>query len=276
MTAARYCLNHYICPPGLGLLDFLDLAVAHGFVGVGLTERALQELDTVRLAEALRERGLSISSVNSAGYFLYGDAERARQQAERNRWLIDCCALLGGAPLNVIVGGLGHTDGTLRLAAARQRAHEQWLGFAGQAAAAGVPLLFEPIHPLGMWLKGCVHSLQESEEFVRGVPGAAITLDCFHSWWDAALPDFLARDDSPLALVQICDVAAMGEDSIPQRVPPGEGVLDLGPLLRDCLRRRLPPCLELELFAAQLKGRDLGDVLKRACRHLADIERAII
>lgn len=271
-TRPTYSLSHYSCPEDMRLGDFLELAVSRGFDGVGLTVRALQEVEPRALLAQLRGRGLSISSVNSAGYFLHTDPAAAAEQDARNQWLLASCEALGGAPLNVIVGGLGHAQGRLSLAAARERALDRFRAFAAQAAKAGVPLLFEPIHPMGMWLKGCVHSLTESLAFLEGLPGTAITLDCFHSWWDDGLEAFIAREDSPLALLQVCDVGPWGDEHIPRRLPPGEGVLDLESLLRSCLRRQRPPRLELELFAAQLQGRTLPEVLDASLRHLASLD----
>ncbi|MPS26127.1 MAG: sugar phosphate isomerase/epimerase [Alcaligenaceae bacterium] len=269
---APFHLNHYICPPEVGLIEFLDLAVSRGFAGVALTERALAQVAPTRLAHELQTRGLDISSVNSAGYFLHADARAANEQARKNQALLEACAELGGAALNVIVGGLGHAAGSMTLETARERAGAALQGFAAQAAQAGVPLLFEPIHPMGMWFKGCVHTLAQSLRMIERLPGRnAITLDCFHSWWDEDLHDFLANEASPLAVVQICDVALFGEESIPRRAPPGEGVIDLGQILRACLDRPAPPKLELELFAAQLPGRDLAEVVDSSMRVIRNL-----
>jgi len=270
---ASFYLNHYICPPEIDLTGFLDLAAARGFVGVALTERALAEIAPARLAAELRARGLDISSVNSAGYFLHADAQAARAQERKNHALLEACSALGGASLNVIVGGVGHTAGTLTLESARERARVALQRFAAQAAQAGVPLLFEPIHPMGMWFKGCVHSLSQSLRMLEGLPGRnAITLDCFHSWWDEDLDDFIASDASPLAVVQVCDVAAFGEESVPRRALPGEGVVDIARILRGCLRRDAPPKLELELFAAQLGGRALAEVVDASMRFIRGLD----
>ncbi len=270
----HWSLSHYICPQDLGLRDFLDLACAQGFRGVALTVRALQEIEPVRLKAELQARGLAISSVNSAGYFLH-TGEAATEQLARNQWLIESCVALDAAPLNVIVGGLGHAQGALSLQAARDQARRQFTAFAQQAAQAGVPLLFEPIHPMGMWLKGCVHSLKESLSFLEGLPGTGITLDCYHSWWDSDLMGFIAQEGSPLALLQVCDVGPQGEDALPCRLPPGEGILDLAAIVGACQRRKRPPQLELELFAAQLQGRPLHDVLQAATGHLAALEASL-
>lgn len=97
-------LNHYLCPHDMPVESFLDLAVAHGFSGVALTVRSLTECPAHRLAPLLRARVLSVSSVNSAGYFLFEGHEAAGQHA-RNDWLLAQTAELGDTALNVIVGG---------------------------------------------------------------------------------------------------------------------------------------------------------------------------
>ena len=272
----HFYLNHYICPPDMVLSEFLDLAVSRGFVGVALTERALAEVEPVKLSHQLSTRGLGISSVNSAGYFLHADPKAARLQKEKNLALLQACAALGGAALNVIVGGVGHTAGTLSLEGARALAREELHRFADAAASAGVPLLFEPIHPMGMWFKGCVHSLRQSLLMIQDLPGSCtITLDCFHSWWDEDLHEFIAREKSPLSVVQVCDVTTIGEDFVPRRALPGEGVLDIGRILRGSLARKSPPKLELELFAVQLQGRDLEEVVDTSMRAIHSLDLAV-
>lgn len=270
-----YCLSHYLCPPGLPLLEFLDIAVARGFVGVGLTQRALEEIDPARLRTELRNRGLAISSVNSAGYFLDADPAAREQQAARNRWFVEAAAELGAAPLNVIVGGVGQGRGSLTIETARARAAQALAAFGHTAAARGVPILFEPIHPIGMWEKGCVHSLAESQIMIAGLQRATINLDFFHSWWDTDLHPFLANADSPLGLVQLCDVAPCGPDHVPRRVPLGEGMLDLPGLIRACRARAHRPLLELELFAFQMPDRPFIPVLDACVDYLKRLDEKL-
>lgn len=270
-----YCLSHYICPPEIGLLDFLDIAVAKGFIGVGLTQRAIEEIEPSRLRSELAARSLVVSSVNSAGYFLDAEPAARERQAARNRWYVEAAAELGGAPLNVIVGGIGQGRGTLTLESARALAQASLQALAEHTAAKGVPILFEPIHPIGMWEKGCVHSLAQSEAMIDGLPRATINLDFFHSWWDADLHPFLAHPDSPVGLVQLCDVAPFGPDHVPRRAPLGEGVLDLPALVRACRARADRPLLEVELFAFQMPDRPLAQVLEATVAYLKRLDEAL-
>ena len=125
-------LNHYLCPPDMPVASFLDLAATHGFTGIALTVRSLTECPARQLAPMLRARGLSVSSVNSAGYFFF-EAGQAHEQAARNEWLVAQAAELGDTALNVIVGGSMALD----LHEARERAIEHLHGFAAKARARG-------------------------------------------------------------------------------------------------------------------------------------------
>jgi sugar phosphate isomerase/epimerase len=268
LTHRIFGINHYICPAHIGLVDFLDAAAAHGFAGVGLTERALEEMPPAQLRRELAARDLGVTSVNSAGYFLNDDAAAARRQAERNRWLIECSVELQAAGMNVIVGGLGQARGTLTLEQARLRANEALAALHADVAQAGLKMMVEPMHPLALWIRGCHNSLRQAEDAIRGMSNASINLDLYHSWWDPDLISFIERDDSPLGMLQLCDAGNFGDDGMARRIPAGEGVIDLAPLLAACLRRTRRPILEVELFAIQLPGRALGELLGATVAYL--------
>ncbi|MES2534649.1 MAG: sugar phosphate isomerase/epimerase family protein [Pseudomonadota bacterium] len=267
-------LNHYICPADVSLIEFLDLAVGYGFRGVGLTVRALQEISPRMLKKELAARNLGISSVNSAGYFLNDIPELARKQAEQNVWLIECVAELEDGALNVIPGGLGQARGKLTLEQARLRANEDLAALHVQAQRAGVALMVEPVHPLSIWTKSCVNTLQETVAGIRGLSGAGVTLDLFHSWWDPDLMSFIERSESAFGVLQICDVGNFLDDGLPRRIPLGEGVLDVPALLMASLRRSRPPKIEVELFAHLLPPNPLTVWLDKSVTYLNKLDTA--
>ncbi len=271
LTCDSIGIGHYICPPHVALIDFLDAATARGFCGVGLTERAMEEMPAATLRNELKARSLRVTSVNSAGYFLRAGSE-AERQAARNQWILDYAAELGEAPVNVIVGGVGQGLG-LTLEAARARALEALAALHARAVALGLALIVEPVHPNGIWQKGCLNSLRQVEQAIAGLADATINLDIFHSWWDPELGAILADDNRPLGMFQMCDVGAFTDEGVAQRVPLGEGIVDIPSLLRTCLRRPRRPLLEVELFAAQLPDRALTDLLDQSVRYLNTLDR---
>jgi sugar phosphate isomerase/epimerase len=108
---------------------------------------------------------------------------------------------------------------------------------------------------------------------ISGLANATINLDIFHSWWDPELSDVLRDEESPLGMFQMCDVGAFTTDGIAQRVPLGEGVIDIPRLLTICLQRKRQPLFEVELFAAQLPGRPLLGLLDQTVTYLNGLDR---
>ncbi|HYF17826.1 MAG TPA: sugar phosphate isomerase/epimerase family protein [Ramlibacter sp.] len=256
-------VNHYLCPEGLSCIAFMDQAVAHGYSGIGLTAAALRELPPARLRTELAARGLRVSSVNSAGYFLQPDFEAT--QAKANLQLLQAAAELQ-APLNVIVGG----NPALALAQARPEAVDGLGRLAESARGLGVRLVVEPLHPVQARGKSCLNTIAQVEAAFAQVPGLALNADLFHLWWDPDLQRLLRGDSVPIALLQVCDVAdAAPAQQLPRRVPLDEGCLDW----RACVgavRRAFPRAeVELELFAEQLPGRALDELLRTNASALA-------
>src|ERR1700758_2790067 len=98
-------INHYIAPAGYPLERFFDDCKNVGATGVGLTERALGELSLATIKEMLKARQLAVTSVNSAGFFLWGDADKVGKQGEINSFLIEAAKMLGASALTTIAGG---------------------------------------------------------------------------------------------------------------------------------------------------------------------------
>jgi len=255
-------VNHYLCPAGMALPAFLDLVAHHGFCGAGLTQAALDEMPLAAIAKHLKDRGLGLSSLNSAGYFLDPGAEA------RNRDLLDAAAELGARALNVIVGGAG----PLPLREARARCADGLAKLAEDAQARGVTLMLEPLHPNTVRFRSCINSIAQAGALAAGLPATALNLDLFHLWWDPDL-DRLCRGgmEPPLALVQVCDVGGeIASGGLPRRVPLDEGGEDWRDLLR-----RIPAGVpvELELFADQMPGRDIVPILAESAELLGALRR---
>lgn len=257
-------VNHYLCPAGLAWGSFLDRAQAHGYSGVGVTAAALREVPATCMREDLQRRGMTATSVNTAGFFLHADFDRV--QAPVNARLLRDAAELG-APLNVIVGG---SDG-MPLADARARATDGLRTLARQAQALGVALVVEPLHPLQARGKSCFNTLAQVEAVFGAIPGLRLNADLFHLWWDPDLERLLRGDGVPIGLLQVCDVAIADPASpLPRRVPLGEGFLDWSRCVRTVQRAFPAAAVELELFADQLPGRALDELLRTNASALND------
>ncbi len=179
----------------IGVKEARRLLDDHGMTAVGLSR--LDSL-TAELAVALE------------------DGRRAIEMANR----------LGAAHVVCIAGGL--PAGSKDLAAAYGRVAEALGQLAPEAAAAGVRLGLEPIHPMRAGDRGCVNTLDHALDLCEAVGGdVGVVVDTYHLWWDPDLDRAPARAAGRILAFQISDwlreTVALDAD----RGMPGEGVIDL-------------------------------------------------
>ncbi len=255
-------INHYLCPEGYPLEDFIDLVASTGAGAVGLTVRALEEMSVPDLKRLLDERGLRVASLNSAGYFLYRDGARAQAQRDLGERLIEAGAALDAETLVVITGGLSHGDWTLE--EARARVAEGIAELAERARPAGVRLGLEPIHPMDVLDKGVVNTIAEGLAIAEPHDNVGLTIDLYHSWWDRDLWAVLRRARDKVYLYQVCNVVTRDPAAKPDRALFDEGVLEVGDIVRRVRGLGYAGFIEFELFPQHLRGRGAEEVIRAA------------
>ncbi|RAI43802.1 sugar phosphate isomerase/epimerase family protein [Rhodoplanes roseus] len=270
MRAPGLSINHYLCPPGYGAQRFAAEIAARGAAGIGMTRAALAELGGRGCRQAAADHGLAVTSLNSAGDLLLRDPGLAAAQTDQNRRLIDAAAEMGAAALVIVTGGLSGQgfgdDGALRErvlwapAVAAALVEDRLAPLVETAAAAGVRLAVEPIHPMDVLFKGAVTSIAAARRLSAGVPGLGLMLDAYHSWWD---PD-LATPPANVVGLQICGIAQASAAEKPDRDVLGAGIVDLRPIVRDVLAAAPAAVVEFEMFDRHRRGRAVADIVAAA------------
>ena len=261
MSYPSFAVNHYLCPPDVPLDTFADVVASAGFDGIGLTQAALDEMPVPALKALLDSRGLQVSSLNTAGFFLSEDPEQAR----RNERLLQVAAELQAPALNVIVGATGPD---VPLEQARARAEAGLAGLAERAQQLGVQLVVEPLWLANAFTKSCFHSISQLRGVFSRIPGLKLNLDYYHLWCDPDLGDVLRAADIPVGLLQVCDVSWADTPNQALRAPLGEGRLSVLAQLAAAGHAGEGHTVELELFIDQLPGRDYADLIRDAARQL--------
>jgi len=259
MSSLPFYVNYYLCPPTVKATDFFTRIAKSGFCGVGLTQNVLQSQTDAELPRMLQRLGLGVSSLNSCGFFLQ-DGDRASIQDELNMWFLQQAAAFGQPKLNVIVGG----SSTMPLKQARDKATLQLQRLSGAAADLGVKLMVEPLHHLNVRSKSCFNSLSQLAPIFDRIPGLTLNADLFHLWWDPDLERLLSGDFLPVGTLQICDVAMTPDHPVPRRVPLDEGIIPWRHYVQTLQQSCPGTPIELELFADQLPGRDLDELLAKS------------
>jgi sugar phosphate isomerase/epimerase len=262
----RLSANYYLAPPSVRVADFMDDAKQAGAEGVGLTLAALGAQGPEALAQLAAEHGLFISSLNSAGYFLYADPAQCDRQRELNRRLIEAAARMRAGRLVVIAGGIAGSG--LTLEAARLRVADALAALDAEAGAAGVRLALEPIHPADLTTKGCINSIRQALDIVRDLSSTDIVIDTFHTAWDPDIWREAVLGDPKLALVQVCDWYEPSPDEKPQRELPTLGFMDLREWLGAVKTSGYAGPIEFEMFDRHRRGRDVKVILTEALSFL--------
>lgn len=175
----------------------------------------------------LREAGLEIVSYCRGGFFPAKDAAGRQAAVDDNKRVIDEAAALG-APLIVLV--CGAVPGQ-PLAESRRQIADGLAAVLPHAAACGVRLGIEPLHPMYADSRSAINTLGQANDLAQQLdsPFLGVTVDVYHLWWDPALRAEIARCGGlgKLFSYHICDWKTPTEDLLLDRGLMGEGCIPL-------------------------------------------------
>ena len=186
---------------------------------------------------------------------------------EENLRAIEEAATLGTSVLVLVSGGL--PAGSRDVDGARRRVADAIAELAPHAAAAGVTLAIEPLHPM-FCADRCVVStlgqaLDIAERFDPGVVG--VVVDAYHVWWDDTVYAQIARAGARIAAFQVCDwVTPLPEGVLLGRGLPGDGCIELRRLREAVDAAGYTGPVEVEVFSAEVWARPGREVLTRRSR----------
>ncbi|WFE67572.1 sugar phosphate isomerase/epimerase family protein [Micromonospora sp. WMMD714] len=229
---------------------------AAGVTGIGLWREPVQEYGLDRAARLVRSAGLTVTSLCRGGFFTAPD------WWDENRRAIEEAATLGTRELVLVSGGL--PAGSRDLDGARRQVADAVAALADVAAAAGVRLAIEPLHPM-FSADRCViatlgQALDIAERFDPAVVG--VVVDTYHVWWDDTVYAQLARAGDRIAAFQVADwVTPLPEGVLLGRALPGEGCVELRRLREAVDAAGYTGAVEVEVFQASLWSRPGPDIL---------------
>ncbi|MER6141104.1 sugar phosphate isomerase/epimerase family protein [Streptomyces sparsogenes] len=246
------------------LPELAEGCVEAGVPGVGLWRAPVQEYGVEAAARLIRDAGLTVTSLCRGGFFTAIDpAERAAALAD-NRAAIDEAATLGTDTLILVSGGL--PPGSRDLFAARERIADALAELAPYAAARGVRLAIEPLHPMYASDRCVVSTLAQALDLAERFPAeqVGVVVDTYHLWWDDTVSTQITRAGAGgrLASFQLADWIT----PLPEGVLLGRGQLGDGSVDFRWFRERVDATgftgpIEVEIFNPALWARDGAEVL---------------
>jgi sugar phosphate isomerase/epimerase len=262
------------------LADALDVARGAGIGAIGLWREPVAEVGLDDAVRMVRDSGLRVSSLCRGGFITMPEGEDRRRTLDDNRRAIDETAALadagagGSAAVLVLVAG-GLPSGSRDLVGARERVRDAIAELEPRAAAAGVTLAIEALHPMYAADRAVVSTLRQALDLADPFPAASVgvVVDTFHIWWDPDVLEGIARAGASerIATYQVCDwLTPIAADPLLSRGIMGDGHIDFGPMTEAVVAAGYRGDVEVEIFNQEVWDAPPAEVARRVAAAFAE------
>ncbi|WP_327280064.1 MULTISPECIES: sugar phosphate isomerase/epimerase family protein [unclassified Streptomyces] len=245
--------------------ELVSRCAAAGVGAVGLWRDPVRGFGVRETAKLVAGAGLRVSSLCRGGFFTAADPAGRTAALDDNRRAVEEAAELGADALVLVSGGL--PDGDRDLVGARRRIVDILGELVPWAAAHGIRLGIEPLHPMFASDRCVVSTLGQALDIAEQFPArhVGVVADAYHLWWDERLPAELRRAGAGgrIVAVQVADwVTPLPAGVLTGRGQLGDGCIDLRAFreLADAAGYRGP--VEVEIFHPGLWARNGSEVLR--------------
>ncbi len=218
-----------------------------GVRGIGLWRQWLEGRPLAESRLLLDDAGVQAVSLVRGGFFVAATEAGRQRSLDDNRWAIEQ-AVAVGAPQIVLVCG---ADPGVPLPEARRQIEEGLAELSVEAAAAGVRLAIEPLHPMYADCRSAINTLGQCNDLIDRIdhPALGIALDAYHVWWDPQLFHEIARAGQRIIGFHVCDWLTPTTDLLNDRGLMGEGCIDLRALRVAVEATGFRDWVEVEIFS---------------------------
>ncbi|MCX5283445.1 sugar phosphate isomerase/epimerase [Streptomyces sp. NBC_00198] len=270
-SLARFSVNQMTVKQ-LSLPDLVKSCLTLGVGGVGLWREPVRGHGVEAAAALVRDAGLTVTSLCRGGFLTALDPAERANALDDNRAAVDEAATLGTDTLVLVSGGL--PAGSKDLHGARERIADALAELGPYAAARGVRLAVEPLHPMYAADRCVVSTLAQALDLAERFPAeqVGVTVDTYHLWWDDTAPAQIARAGASgrIHAFQLADwTTPLPEGVLNGRGQLGDGSIDFREWRGYVEAAGYTGPIEVELFNDVLWARDGHEVLaETAARYL--------
>ena len=198
-----------------------------GIGGITVWRDALSGRDIAAAGRMLRDLNLEVVSLCRGGFFpALTPAGRQAAIADNLKAIDEAAAL--GAPMVVLVCGAVPGQS---LTESRKQIRDGIAACLPHAAAAGVKLAIEPLHPMYAGDRSAINTLAQANDMAEDLrsPWVGVAVDVYHLWWDPDLENQVKRcgQTGHLAAFHVCDWKTPTLDMLNDRGLMGEGCIDI-------------------------------------------------
>ena len=226
LDTSKLCV-HTITTKPWPIETAIERFATHGVTGMTIWRDALAGRDITATGQRIRDAGLSAVSLCRGGFFPAETAAGRQASIDDNRRTIDEAAALG-APLIVLVCGAMPGQ---PLDISRQQIRDGIEAVLPQAAAAGVKLAVEPLHPMYADSRSAINTMAQANDICDAINShwVGVAVDVYHLWWDPHLQAEIRRcgEAKRIFAFHICDWRTPTEDLLNDRGLMGEGCIPI-------------------------------------------------
>ena len=239
----------------------VDGLARHGIGWLGAWLDPVAEYGVDRAAKLLRDNDIRVSSVCRAGFFTGKNPDGGGLDRTANERAVELTAALGCDVLYLVSGGVRDD---LDLVASRQAVTDGIAELVPYAAAAGVRLAVEPLHPMMCAERSVVVTLENSLDIIEQFDSAhvGLAIDTYNVWWDPDLYDAVARAGDRTISYQVCDWLVPQPHPTFGRGVPGTGAIDIPAITRAVDTAGYTGPIEVEIFNERIWATDPDEVLE--------------
>jgi sugar phosphate isomerase/epimerase len=232
------------------LAEAVDGCARQGIGWIGLWRDKVAGPGVRESARLVRDAGIQVSSLCRAGFFAVDGPAALKARRDDNRRAVDEAAALGTDVLVLVCGP--PIDGDLE--GARRLVAEGIADLVPYAAAAGVRLGIEPLHPMFAADRSVVVTLAQALTLAEAFPPSqvGVVVDAYHVWWDPDLRAQLKRAARRILGYHVSDWLVPPPDMLMGRGMMGDGVIDLRALRGAVEAAGYTGPIEVEIFNQSL------------------------
>lgn len=236
---------------------------AAGVKGITVWRDTLAGRDIKKTGDLLRGHDLSIVSLCRGGFFPSIDKTKRQAAIDDNRKAIEEAHQLG---TNLIVLVCGADPGQ-SLEDSRQQIQDGIEAVLPEAAAAGVRLAIEPLHPMYADTRSAINTLAQANDMTEAIksPWVGVAVDVYHLWWDPNLEQEIKRcgNNEALFAFHICDWKSPTVDMLNDRGLMGEGCIPLKKIRSWVEATGFDGFREVEIFSTEYWQQDQSQFLQK-------------
>ncbi|MBK8883409.1 MAG: sugar phosphate isomerase/epimerase [Bacteroidales bacterium] len=236
---------------------------AAGVKGITVWRDTLEGRNISQTGEMLHQHGLEIVSLCRGGFFPSIDPEKRKAAIDENRRAIDEAFTLGTDKIVLVCGA----DPAQSLEDSRKQIHDGIAAIIPEAAAAGVRLAIEPLHPMFADTRSAINTLSQANDLAEmlNTPWVGVAVDVYHLWWDPELENEIRRcgRNNNLLAFHVCDWKSPTTDMLNDRGLMGEGCIPLKKIRSWVEEAGFKGFIEVEIFSNEYWKMDQSIFLER-------------